>query len=296
MAAAVEKARITNRLLGYPDDARLLIVNADDFGECHSINEAIIRALRQGIVSSCTLMVPCPWSAGAIEQLRQNPDIAFGVHLTAICEHDRYRWGPLLGSGRVPSLVDARGCFWHSSLTEKFVHQAKLSELEAEFRAQIELVLAAGLYPTHLDSHCHVHTRRAEVFDMVFGLAREYGLAIRVNSEPLIVALRNQGMPASDYDVLDSFDLPLRGKPGRYRSLLRQVPPGLTEWGVHPGLKTGELQAMESNWRVRHTDWKFVTSPEARQIIEEEGITLLDFRPLQRLWRQQGSGKIGAIP
>ncbi|MGL4609465.1 MAG: ChbG/HpnK family deacetylase [Trueperaceae bacterium] len=60
----------TNRLLGYPDDARLLVVNADDFGMCHAVNEATIRAFREGLVRSCSLMVPCPWQLHAIHLLQ----------------------------------------------------------------------------------------------------------------------------------------------------------------------------------------------------------------------------------
>ena len=81
----------TNRLLGHPDDARLLIINADDFGMCHAINSAIFRSLKEGIVTSTTLMVPCPWALHAMHLLKENPDMAFGVHLTAISDTIHYR-------------------------------------------------------------------------------------------------------------------------------------------------------------------------------------------------------------
>jgi predicted glycoside hydrolase/deacetylase ChbG (UPF0249 family) len=63
----------TNRLLGYPADARLLLINADDFGMCHAINEAIIRSLQHGIVTSCSIMVPCPWALHALTWLQAAP-------------------------------------------------------------------------------------------------------------------------------------------------------------------------------------------------------------------------------
>jgi predicted glycoside hydrolase/deacetylase ChbG (UPF0249 family) len=56
----------TNSLLGYPADARLLIINADDFGMCHAVNEASLRALKEGLASSCSLMTPCPWALHAL--------------------------------------------------------------------------------------------------------------------------------------------------------------------------------------------------------------------------------------
>lgn len=84
-----------NLLLGYPVDARLLIINADDFGMCHATNEAIIRTLQEGLVRSTTLMVPCPWALHAMHFLADHPEIPFGVHLTVISEWVDYRWGPL---------------------------------------------------------------------------------------------------------------------------------------------------------------------------------------------------------
>ncbi|MCA9975036.1 MAG: ChbG/HpnK family deacetylase, partial [Anaerolineales bacterium] len=85
----------TNRLLGFPDDARLLIINADDFGMCHAVNEAIIGTLKEGIVRSTTLMVPCPWALHAMHFLADHPEIPFGVHLTVISDWVDYRWGPV---------------------------------------------------------------------------------------------------------------------------------------------------------------------------------------------------------
>src|SRR4051812_15001424 len=89
-----------NSLLGYPDDARLLMINADDFGMCHSNNEAILEALLNGVVTSTTLMMPCPWSRYAIDILKAHPEIPFGVHLTLVSEFDGFRWGPLSSKNR----------------------------------------------------------------------------------------------------------------------------------------------------------------------------------------------------
>jgi chitin disaccharide deacetylase len=80
-------------LLGYPDDARLLLVNADDFGMCHAVNEAIIRSLEEGIVGSCSVMIPCPWALHALTWLQEAPDVPFGVHLTSVSEQPTYRGG-----------------------------------------------------------------------------------------------------------------------------------------------------------------------------------------------------------
>ena len=167
--------RQTNRLLGYPDDARLLLINADDLGMCHAVNTAIFRSLREEIVRSTSLMAPCPWALHAMQWLRENPGVPFGVHLTLICDTTNYKWSPLTAKEKVPSLIDESGYCYSLERMSEFVAQANLGEVEVEFRAQIEAVLAAGLKPTHLDWHCLHSGGRADIFDLTFDLAREFG-------------------------------------------------------------------------------------------------------------------------
>ncbi|MBA2682453.1 MAG: ChbG/HpnK family deacetylase [Ktedonobacteraceae bacterium] len=280
----------TSSLLGYPDDARLLIINADDFGRSHASNEATLRTLKEGVVSSTTLMVPCPWALHAIKLLTKHPDISFGVHLTVICDVSHYRWGPLTSRDKVPSLTDETGFFYHIERIPEFLTQVKLSELEVEFRAQIETVLATSLKPTHLDWHCLYNGGRADIFEMTLGLAKEYGLALRVAERPVIEKLQRQGFPTNDHNMLDSYKLDIVEKLAHYAHLLREIPVGLSEWAVHPGLGTPELQAIEpGSWQVRQTDFDFLMSREARDIIQQEGIVLLDYKPLQKVWQERCS-------
>jgi chitin disaccharide deacetylase len=282
---------ISNRLLGYPDDARLLLVNADDFGMCHAVNEAIIRSMREGIVQSTSLMVPFPWSHHGMKLLRENPNLAFGVHLTVIRDTVNYNWSPLSDRAKIPSLLDATGYFYDSNHTDDFATHADLDELELEFRAQINTVLDAGLHPTHLDWHCLHSGGRADIFEMTLRLAREYKLALRVANHPYIEQLQAHGLPTDDYDLLDSYTLDTNGKSAVYAQLLRDLPVGLSEWAVHPGSDAGELQAIEpDSWQVRKTDHDFVTSPEAKEIIATEGIILVGFRDLQTVWNSVTTG------
>src|SRR5262249_10580256 len=99
----------TNALLGYPEDARLLLINADDFGMYGAINDAIVRAFKVGVVRSTSLMMPCPGVAQAVQLLKENPEIHFGVHLSVIRDIDHFLWGPLAPKERVPSLLDEHG-------------------------------------------------------------------------------------------------------------------------------------------------------------------------------------------
>jgi len=280
----------TNRLLGYPDDARLLIINADDFGRSHASNEATLRTLKEGVVSSTSLMVPCPWALHAMHLLSDHPDISFGVHLTVICDVVQYRWGPLTSKDKVPSLIDETGFFYYVERIPEFLTQAKLSELEVEFRTQIEAVLAASLKPTHLDWHCLQNGGRANIFEMTVGLAKEYGLALRVHDRPVIETVQRQGLPTNDYDLLDSYALSSIEKSAHYAQMLRDLPVGLSEWAVHPGLGNAELQALEpESWQVRQADFDFLISRQARSIIAQEGIVLLSYKPLQQVWQERWS-------
>jgi chitin disaccharide deacetylase len=273
-----------NSFLGYSADARLLLVNADDFGMCHAVNEAIIRSLEEGIVGSCSVMVPCPWALHALAWLQEAPEVPFGVHLTSVSEQPTYRWGPIICRAEVPSLVDDAGYFYPESRIDEFLDQVDVGELEREYRAQIENVLDIGLQPTHLDSHCGIHTCREDIFEMTLGLAREYGVPLRAYYRPFIEKMRRRGYPTNDHDLMDSYDLDTEGKSARYARMLRALPVGLSEWAVHPGLGNAELRAAEPSWQVRQTDFDYVMSQEARTILQEEGIILVNYRAVRALW------------
>ncbi len=278
---------LTSRLLGFPPDARLLIINADDFGMCHSINTAIIVALNEGVVQSTSLMVVCPWALHAMHFLKDHPEIPFGIHLTLISDPIDYRWGPITSREKVPSLVDASGYFYDFDAQPILRAQAKLDQVELEFRAQIETVLAAGLQPTHLDWHALRFGDRKDIPDLMVRLAVEYGLALRVIDRDLIEKLQNRGYPTIDQVFLDSYGLDPSSKSTVYPRLLHELPAGLNEWAVHPGMDNAELLVLEpANQHQRQTDFDFWTSTVAKEIIKEEGIILVDYRGLQDVWRR----------
>lgn len=274
-----------NSLLGYPDDARLLIINADDFGMCHSNNEATLEALLSGVVTSTTLMMPCPWSRYAIQILKAHPEVPFGVHLTLVSEFERFRWGPLSSKNCVSTLIDETGCFFRDDQRDRLLSLAKIAEVELEYRAQIETVLDAGLAPTHLDWHCLADGGREDIFTLTLGLAREYGLALRVHDRTHATRCHDLGLPATDHDVLDSYSFNPPDKAAGYARLLRSLPPGLTEWAVHPSLGNAESQALEpTTWQIRRDDFDFFTASSTKALLEEEGVVLLNYREAQEIW------------
>ena len=173
---------------------------------CHAVNVAIIRSLEEGIVGSCSVMVPCPWALHALTWLQQAPDVPFGVHLTSVSEQPAYRWGPITCRTEVPSLVDETGYFYPESRIDEFLDQVDVTELELEYRAQIEHVLGVGLQPTHLDSHCAIHTRREGSRDDA-----RLGSPVRRTASSVFSALHRKdaatGYPTNDHELMDSYDL-----------------------------------------------------------------------------------------
>src|SRR5688572_18727597 len=136
--------------LGFPKDAKVLILHVDDVGMSWDSNQGAIQALEKGVATSCSIMMPCPWVPGFAHYLKKNPKIDAGLHLTLTSEWTDYRWHPLTGKAN-PGLVDGEGAFWSS--VEDVAKHATGDEVEAEIRAQIDRARNLGFEPTHLDSH-----------------------------------------------------------------------------------------------------------------------------------------------
>ena len=252
-----------------------------------TVNAAVVESIENGIASSCSLLVPCPAAGEAMRLLRERPHIPFGIHLALIRDSPDYRWGPSAAKADVPSLLDPdTGELYVDRPAQRaaLLAAAELAEAERELRAQIDAVADMGLAPTHLDWHCLADGGRADIFDLAMALAEEYGLAARVWLDDGRRKAREQGKPVVDNAFLDSYSVGVHDRAATYARMLRDLPPGLSEWAVHPGHGTEQWQSIDPAWRVRDGDHAFLTSPEAREILDREGITVIDYRPLQQAW------------
>ena len=108
---------------------------------------------------------------------------------------------------------------------------------------------------------------------------------------------REQGKPVVDNSFLDSFAISIDDKPATYERMLQDLPAGLSEWAVHPAQATDEWRRIDpTGWRIRQTDYAFLTSPQPREIIDREDITVIDYGPLQQAWNgSQRIPEVGAV-
>ena len=147
-----------------------VLVNADDFGLTKAVNYGILDSHKYGIVNSATIMMNAKATEHAIEIAKKTPSLKVGIHLVLT-------WGkPLLSD--VPSLVDESGFFKKQGTVYGDPAGISLSELEREWSAQIERFLEFGLFPTHFDSHHHVHGIKA-FLPVIKKLSDKYGLPVR---------------------------------------------------------------------------------------------------------------------
>jgi predicted glycoside hydrolase/deacetylase ChbG (UPF0249 family) len=154
-----------------------VLLRLDDVGMNHSVNLAIEKVAATGMPFSVSVLFACPWYQEAVEILRKHPDVAVGVHLALNSEWRNYRWGPVLGKGGVPSLVDSVGYFLPSS--EAFLaSRYDLREVERELTAQVERALASGLKITYVDAHMGMAEATPQLREVEERIAKKYGLGI----------------------------------------------------------------------------------------------------------------------
>lgn len=274
--------------LGYSPDTRVVIISCDDLGCCHAANEGVLLALRTGVATCASLMVPAPWAIHAARAVHDSTDrkpLDIGVHLTLNAEHDLYRWGPIT---QAPSLLSGETGF-PRNLDDLWEH-ADPSEVLRELRAQIERAMVWGIDVTHLAPHLTALTLRPEFFDIYLELAIEFRLPIRL---PSTISSEQAGFPfrqlATAEGVIfpDHFDHDWRaGSRQRVYSSFKNLAPGVTEIHVQPAIDTPEVRALSTQASEWIDDFELVTSDQhLRNLIVESGAVLIGYRELRSAMR-----------
>ncbi len=268
--------------LGFGPDEPVLIVNCDDLGSSHSANVGVYEALRDGVATSATLMVPCPWAREAASTYR-GEDV--GVHLTLNADWERYRWGPIT---QAPSLLDGDGGF-PRTLPDVWDH-ADIDEVRRECRAQIERAILWGFDVSHLDSHMGALQLRPEFFDVYLELAIDFNLPLRLSGAS---TERSIGFPfrrlAAEQDVIFPDHFVYIAGVGSRRAVERTLfdpRPGVTELYLHPAVESAELRAISNDWAARVDDHDLIAADGGlRARIDRAGIHLVGYRELRELQR-----------
>src|SRR5215510_11372455 len=224
--------------LGYPADQKLLIVHADDLAMAHSVNRASIKALDTGLVSSASIMIPCPRLPEIAAYSKAHPQADLGLHLTLTSEWRQLRWGPVLGRERVSSLVDNDGYFF--STESEAAEHIDVRQAEVEIRAQIERAKALGIKPTHLDSHMGTLYQNKALFEVLLKVARENKLPVRLSKEWLArEPFKSSSLGPDDIvsDRIISIEASVSADDWAkyYTDAIKALPPGITVMIVHLG-------------------------------------------------------------
>jgi len=284
-----------------------LILNADDFGMTPGINKAIIRAHREGILTSTTLMANAPAFEDAVARVRAVPALGVGVHLVLVGGR------PVAPIEEVSSLVEDNGELPRGLST--FVARVstgrmRQEHIERELRAQIGKVRASGIEPTHLDSHKHTHAH-PRVMESVARVARDCGI-VRIRKpfeawrdswnstrmEGVGGVTQLMGAAAAQIAVprfaAISRDYGLKS-PDRFlglavtgqissvvlRSMIDTVEDGTTEIMLHPGLCDDDLTKTGSRLQMeRQTELEALLDPEQKRAVSARGIRLISYREL----------------
>jgi chitin disaccharide deacetylase len=287
---ATNNAQTLAEKLGYPKDAKLLIIHADDVAETHAVNAATFQAVESGAVNSASIMVPCPWFPEAADYARSHPEADFGLHLTLTSERVYYRWGPVAAHNSVPSLVDSNGYFHHDWDQHPRIDPR---DVETELRAQIERALAMGVRPTHFDSHQYrLIENGKEIFQVFLRLGHEYNVPIFVardwfSEHPYLEASLGPRDLVLDHTVTISPDVAAEKWVDFYRDAVKNLQPGVTEFVIHVGLADEELRAAtreRATWGAawRQRDFDLFMSKEFRSLLEQQRVKLITWGELAK--------------
>ena len=272
--------------LGYSKNDKLLIVHADDLGLSHSEDHASFAALEMGMITSGSVIVPAPWFLEVAEYKKLRPNADIGIHFTLTSEWINYKWRPVTDA---PSITDFSGYFFDNCADME--NNAKYKEVEKELRAQIDVAIINGIYPTHLDIHmgCLVYSE-LNYFKLYLKLGREYKIPVMVTTGGL--SKEYKSAISEDDIVIDNvysagaqhFDQ-VGGLAERYRDILKNLKPGVSALVLHAAYDSKEMQQItisKKYWgaKWRQDDFNFFTSEEYKQLLEKQNIKLISWKEI----------------
>lgn len=285
-----EKKTIAEQL-GFPKDAKLLIVHADDLGVSHSENSSTISAFEKGAINSAAIMVPCPWFPEIAAYAIKHPEFDWGLHLTLTSEWKYFKWDGVLDSVEIPGLINEDGYFYES--VEEVVKYGNAIEVEKEIRAQIERAFSYGLKPTHLDPHMNGLFGSLDFFKTYLKIGKEYKIPVLVPTNQLHDTEIRKEAEKYPVQVVAHIQLhpgiPANRWQNAYDSALKNMKPGLNELVLHLAFNDEEMKAVtigkthwwDAAWRQR--DYDYITSQRFKDALKKNNIQLVTWRQIQKM-------------
>jgi predicted glycoside hydrolase/deacetylase ChbG (UPF0249 family) len=285
-------------LLGYPKDAKLLIIHADDLGVTHSENAASISAMEKGCVNSASIMVPCPWFSEMAAYARVHPEKDFGLHITLTSEWKYYKWGPVTPAHNVPGLVNKNGFFYSS--VDSVIQKASSVEVEEEIRNQVKRAIQFGVNPTHLDAHMYSIHHNLGFLKSYLKVGHEFNIPVFIYRQVESSLHINLDTVVSGRDVIvdkiltAEFENFKAGMSNFYSSGIKNIKPGITYLILHTAYDDDEMRAVtieHEGWGAawRQKDYDFFSSPLCTKLLKENNIYLVTWREIRdKITRNKG--------
>lgn len=240
-----------------------LVTRGDDAGSAQAANTAVLAAYRDGILRNASVMIPAPYIEGAAMLLASETGLCCGLHMTLTAEWDRLRWGPVLPSSRVPSLVQPDGTFFPT--TRALRERGPLpAEIMAEMQAQLDRARALGFDIRYADSHMGWESAVPGIDARIAGWCAREGLVYTGGDLPSLPRV------AQDVDPV-----------ARFLAQVDAASPGTYLFVTHPGADTPEMRVLGHDGypgaRVaeeRDSDRRLLTDPRVIARFQAGDVTL----------------------
>ncbi len=298
-------------MLGYPANAKVIIMNVDDVGMSFDSNQGAIEAMEKGVANSCSIMMICPWVPQYINFLKEHPLTDAGLHLTLTSEWENYRWEPLMGKTITPGLVDKEGNLWSS--VQEVVKNASAEEVGKEIAAQIDRSRTMGWEPTHLDSHMGTLFASPEFIQQYVKAGIENKIPVMFpGGHALLIqkqmgfnherveqlravgkTLWNAGLPVLDDLYNESYEWKITDeiksstkklqdfKTQKYIEAIQSLKPGITMIIMHCTNPTEVFKYISDSGPTRQGDLLAMQDPRLKDYIKKNGIIFTTWRELK---------------
>jgi predicted glycoside hydrolase/deacetylase ChbG (UPF0249 family) len=284
--------------LGLEEGDRAVILHADDIAMCHASLAAYCALVEKGLITSASVMVPCPWFPAAADYYNRHtgPELDLGIHLTFTSEWPGYRWGPVSNLDMESGIRDPDGYFYPDA--NSVWDGGQPAALQQEGEAQLQKARAAGIVFTHIDTHMGtvIHPK---VLDIYLELATRFqvpAMLFRMDADRIrslgitqtdaeriaqrLLELEKEDVPLLDHLHVMPLDQP-EERVEQFRQVFTELPPGITCINIHPAMDSPELRAIAPDWEGRVADFNALTSEAMRRVIADSGLRVMGMRALQ---------------